>query len=255
MASRASAALVAVIVSVVPCVGFADPLPPPEPPAQATPAPSVTFNLGAGTYLPLALAAEGTLELPYRILLQADVGWMPSPYSHTIVDLLDAFGAINTFEEALLKTAIQSSFVGRVSAGWRPFPSLGLEVLGGYTVLTAGGGVNGADVVDAYLQSKGSTNQVPNDSNRGIPLSATLHSFHATVDWRWLLLGDKLVLRASLGYLECFASSTSVGLTPARPGDQAVVSRIDSELQGFLNPYFVTYVKVPILGLTAGYRF
>lgn len=248
VASRACGVVVALAAGALPRVCSADP------PATSQP-PAAVFDLGAGTYFPLALAAEGTIELPYRILLQADAGWMPSPYSNTVVDLLDVFGVIDSFEEVLIKTAIQSSFVGRVSAGWRPFPALGLEVLGGYTLLTAGGGISGADVVDAYLQSKGSSDQVPSDSNRGVPLHTTLQSFHVAAGWRWPLLDDKLVLRASLGYLQCFASSTSVGLTPARPADQAVVSHIDGELQGFLNPYFVTYVKVPVLGLTAAYRF
>jgi len=215
----------------------------------------VAFDLGAGTEFPLAISAEASLELPYRILARADVGWMPSPYSNTIVDLLDTFGAIDSLEEQLIKDAIQSSFAGSLSAGWRPFPMLGLEALVGYTLLTAGGGVSGADVVDAYLQEKGSSDRVPMDANRGIPLSATLHSFRATVDWRWLLASDHLVLRASVTYLQTFASKTSVNLTPPRPAEQEIVERVNGDIQGYLNPYFTTYVKVPLLGVTAAYRF
>jgi hypothetical protein len=222
--------------------------------APADPSP-VKLDLGGGTYFPLSVTAEGTIELPYRILLQGDLGWMPAPYSNTIIDLLNAFGAINTFEQDLLKAAIQNSLVARISAGWRPFPALGLEVLAGYTLLAIGGSVTGSDVVDSYLAANGSADRTPADARRDVPLSSTLHSFHATVGWRFLLLDDHLVLRASLAYLQCFASSTSVNETPARPAEQALVGRINTELQNFLNPYYTTYVKVPILGVTAAYRF
>jgi hypothetical protein len=223
---------------------------PPAPPA------SVLFDLGAGTFFPLMIGAEGTLELPYRILVQADLGWMPAPYSNTVIDVLGDFGVIDSFERSLLEDAIQSSFVARVSAGWRPFPELGLEVLGGYTILTAGGSVTGADVVDSYLESKGSTDRFTGSASAaGVPLRATLQSFHATVDYRFLLLDDKLVLRASLGYLQCFASSTSVTATPARAVAQANLDRLNADLQAYLNPFFTEYVKVPILGVYAAYRF
>jgi hypothetical protein len=222
--------------------------------AIAEPSP-VRLDLGAGTYFPLSFTAEATAELPYRILLQGDVGWMPAVYSNTIIDVLNTFGAINTFEQDLLKAALQNSLVARLSAGWRPFPSLGLEVLAGYTLVALGGSVTGADVVDSYLQANGSSDQIPADSRRSVPISSTLHSFHATVGWRLLLLDDRLALRASIGYLQCFASSTSVNATPARPAEQAALDRINSEIQGFLNPYYTTYVKIPVVGVTASYRF
>jgi hypothetical protein len=212
-------------------------------------------DVGAGTYLPLSVGVEGTIELPYRILGQASLGWMPAPYSNTIIDLLGDFGAINPFEQNLIKAAIDNSFVLRLSGGVRPFSTLGLEVFGGYTLLTAGGSLTGADVVDSYLMSTGSSDHATGLANQSIPLRATLHSFHATVDYRFLLWDDRIVLRASLAYLQCVASSTEVTATPARPAAQAAVSKINSELQGFLNPYFTEYVKAPLVGLTASYRF
>jgi hypothetical protein len=234
------------------------------PVAPATPPPSVPIatassfhvDVGAGTYVPLSIGAEATAELPYRVLVQASVGWMPSPYSNTIVGLLGDFGAINSFEQNLIEAAIQTSLVVRLSAGWRPFSKLGLEALVGYTLLTAGGSVSGADIVDSYLQSTGSTDKFSgNASQAGIPLSATLHSVHVTVDWRFLLWNDRIVLRPSLAYLQCFASSTSVTATPARPAGQAVLNKLNADLQGYLNPYFTEYVKAPLIGLTASYRF
>jgi len=229
---------------------------PPVSPAQAIPsAHPVLLDLGAGTYFPTSLTVEGTLELPARILVQVDLGWMPSPYSNTIVDLLGAFSVLDATEQSLLKLAIQNSFVGRLAAGWRPFPKLGFEATIGYTLVAVGGGVSGADVIQAYLQAKGSSDTVPNDAGRQVPLEATLHNFQATLGWRFLLVKDKMWIRASLSYLQCIASSTGVSISSPRPAEQALVDKINSEIQGYLNPYFTEYVKVPVIGLTAGYRF
>jgi hypothetical protein len=215
----------------------------------------VQVDVGAGTYFPTSFTAEATVELPYRILLQGDLGWMPSPYSNTIVNFMGAIGVLSSFEESLLKLAVQNSLVGRVSAGWRPFPALGFEALFGYTIITIGGGVSGSDVLQAYLQSKGSTDTVPAGSGQEVPLNATLHNFQATLGWRFLLFHDHLVVFPSLSYLQCVASSTGVSLSPARAAGQMAVSKINSDIQGYLNPYFTEYVKIPVVGLIVSYRF
>jgi hypothetical protein len=224
-------------------------------PTASTPPRSIALDLGVGTWFPLAVGAEATVELPYRILGQASVGWMPQPYSNAIIGVLGDFSVLSSPEQTLIEESIQSSLAVQLSAGWRPFPSLGLEVFGGYTLLTAGGSVTASDAADAYLQSKGSSDRYSGSSQQGIPLRATLQSFHGTVDYRFLLWDDRIVLRVSLTYLQCFASSTSVTATPTRAANTAALAHLNEELQGYLNPYFTEYVKAPIVGLTAAYRF
>jgi hypothetical protein len=228
--------------------------PAPAPAPASAPAP-ILVDLGVGTYFPVSLGAEATLELPARILVQADLGFMPSPYSNTVVDLMGDFGVLSSFESNLLKLAVQNSLVARLAAGWRPFSKLGFEALVGYTLVTIGGGVSGSDVVQAYLESRGSADRVPAGTGQEVPLDATLHNFQATLGWRFLLLHDKVVLFASVSYLQCFASSIGVSLSPSRPGAQGVINKINSDIEGYLNPYFTEYVKVPVVGLTAAYRF
>ncbi|MFO0665850.1 MAG: hypothetical protein U0174_17995 [Polyangiaceae bacterium] len=222
-----------------------------EPPAEKP----IKVDLGAGTFFPISFTAEGTVELPYRILVQGDVGWMPSPYSNTIVNLLGAFGVFDPIEEELVKTALKSSFVGRLSAGWRPFPKLGLELLVGYSLVTAGGSLSAREVLGAYLQQKGSGSKIPDDAGKQIPLHTTMHSFHASVGWRFLLLDDHLVLRASLGYLQCLGSNSGIDVTPRSALGQTIINKVNSELSSYLDGYYSTYVKAPIIGVTAAYRF
>jgi len=33
------------------------------------------------------------------------------------------------------------------------------------------------------------------------------------------------------------------------------MNKLNADLEGFLNPYFTEYVKAPVVGLTAAYRF
>ena len=129
------------------------------------------------------------------------------------------------------------------------------RALAGYTILTAGGSVSGTDVIDSFLQTSGSSDRYTAISSEGIPLRATLHNFHATVDWRFLLWSDKLVLRASVGYPQCFAASTTVTGTATRPIQAQIAAKLNSELAADLNPYFTEYVKAPLLGVSAAYRF
>jgi hypothetical protein len=227
------------------------------PAAQASPPSprSVLVDVGAGTYLPLVVGAEATGELPYRILLQGDAGWMPAAYSSAVVDLLGDFGALTSPEQTLIKDAIQNAFAARLSVGWRPFSKLGLEILAGYTLLTAGGTVTAADILDSFLTSTGSTDRFTGVTNEGVPLRATLHNIHATIDWRFLFLNDHLVLRVSVGYIQCLASSLNVSASPTRPFEQAATNRLNSELAAYLNPYFTEYVKAPLVGLNLAYRF
>lgn len=219
------------------------------------PAHTGAIDVGVGTYFPVSVTAEATLELPYRILVQGDLGWMPSPYSNAIIDVIGDLGAITSTEENLIKLAIKNSLVTRVAAGWRPFPKLGLELLVGYTLVAVGGDVSGSDVITAYLESRGSTERVPADASRSVPLSSTLHNIQATVGWRFLLLGDKLVLRTSLSYLQCLASSTGVDLAGGRAVEQAAIAKINTQIEGTLDSYYKEYVKVPVLGVTLAYRF
>jgi hypothetical protein len=239
----------------------AQPAPPSAPvSATASPSPShshlpLAVDVGLGTYFPLSFVGEATVELPFRILAQADLGWMPQAYSNTIVNLLGDFGVLTSVEQQLLKSAIQNSLVAKFSGGWRPFRSLGLEVLAGYTMITVGGSTTAAQVIDAFLGSKGSTDKLPTAANTPIPLGTTLNAFHVTLGYRFLFLRDHLVLRTSLSYLQCFSSSTGVAETLANPSAQAIVNRVNADIQGFLNPYFTQYAKLPVFGLTAAYRF
>jgi hypothetical protein len=204
------------------------------------------------TEFPLAVGGFVAAEVPGRLLFQLGAGTMPSAYSGAVNSVLTSAGAYDATVGNFIHNAISNSFVLRASAGWRPFRDHGLELLGGYTLVTMGGSATEGDIINAVLQEAGSSYRVTAGSGATIPISATMHNVHATVGWRWLLADDHLVIRATLSYLQCLAANVGVSL-PSQ--GQAMEASVNQALNGYVSPFLTTYVKTPLVGLSAAYRF
>ncbi|MFT3768611.1 MAG: hypothetical protein QM820_24460 [Minicystis sp.] len=213
------------------------------------------LDVGFGTELPISVGGVVTAEVPGRVLLQLGLGFMPHGYAYAIDGFLTSVGAYDQTISNLVKNALGNSFVLRASAGWRPFSGHGLEILGGYTLMTLGGQTTAADVINAVLAEGGSSQRVPAGVNADVPLAATLHNVHVSLGWRWLLADDHLVIRASLSYIQCVASNVGVSLANMGGTAASMEGAVNQGLNNFLSPYFSTYAKAPTLGLSAAYRF
>jgi hypothetical protein len=265
---------VASITPGTPAVGFTyDPAPVPAfgvpivvfdaPPAYQRDAPQpeapkkgdTHFDLGFGTEAPISVGGVATLEVPGRILFQLGVGFMPHGYVNAVDGFLTAVKAYDANVSGLVRSSLGNSFVLRASGGWRPFPNAGLEIMGGYTLMTMGGSATAADLINAVLIESGSGQRVPQGGALAaeIPLAATLHNVHVSLGWRWLLADDHLVIRASVSYLQTLASNVSVDLSNTQASAQQVA--VNDALNAFVGPYFTKYAKAPTLGLSAAYRF
>jgi hypothetical protein len=246
---------------------------PPAPPAAAPPAPpaaaapqrptrterapkgrSVAWDIGLATAFPvMVLGVESVLELPYGFQLRADVGWLGTPYVEAIDSTLLALGAYGSGSTAeatseLIRAALRNSLTGRVGVGIRPIPSSGFELFGGYTFDALGGSLGPKAAIEAVTGQS-----FPNDS---VALEArirsALHSVHVGVGWRWVI-EESVVIRASLEYLQTLASSTEVWLDG--PKGQRAVPPISEATNAYLNGIFTTWVKAPVVSVSAGFRF
>jgi len=83
-----------------------------------------------------------------------------------------------------------------------------------------------------------------------IELSSHLHNFHVALGWRWVVW-DHLVIRASVGYLQTLGSSSSVDI----PGQPELTALANPVVNDTLGAIYKSYVKLPFVGLGAGYRF
>lgn len=208
----------------------------------------VRFDLTAGTTFPLHLGAQGVLELPYRIQIAAEIGWMPPAYLDAINAVSTSAGWYSTTDASLISAALDNALVARLAVGWRPFPSEGFEVRAGYTGAFLGGGLSGADAIQA------ATGRDVSGSGREIPLQATAHGFHVSLGWAWTI-ERVVVIRVELAYYQMVYTHTWIATQGSNARQEQVLTDASHALDTYLNGLLTTYVKTPTLSLWVGYRF
>jgi hypothetical protein len=207
------------------------------------------FDLAANAQLPLSIGGLAGLELPGRLLVQGEIGWLPPFYGSLLDSILQGYGVYGEQVGSLVQGALDSGWVLRLSGGWRPFADHGFEMTGGYTTIAMSGSVSPADVA-AVVGGDFAADVASQVLTEDITISSRLHNFHVALGWRWVLV-DHLVLRVSLGYTQTLASSTTIE-TPELP---EAGRRATAALEGAFDDAYKSYAKMPLLGLGAGYRF
>lgn len=211
------------------------------------------FDVSVATEVPLMVGGQATLELPYGFLLQGELGTLPRGYVNAVDGILTGAGAYDAATSQVVRDGISGSLVFQGSAGIRPFEGHGFEMLGGYTLLSFGGGTSARQAIES---ATGATlpAEIP-DAQIGI--RSTIHGFHASLGWRWVV-EDHLVLRASLGYMQAVASTSRLEVPASVAANPEVSSRVAeaNRLVGStLDNAYTTYIKMPVIGMSLGYRF
>lgn len=221
-------------------VGSFAPSPPEEPDDLHL---DVTF----GTHFPVSIGADAQLELPFRLLVRAHLGWMPPRYLGVINAVATGFGWYDDLTADLIASAVDQAFVARAGLGFRPFVGAGFELAAGYTTIVGGGSVTTEEAVEAATgRSFGG------GSGEGVPLHTTLHAVHAELGWRWLI-GDRWVIRAAMGYVHTLAANTQVGRDRALRRED--VDQVIEEAETYLDDVLTTWGFSPELKLMTGFRF
>lgn len=207
------------------------------------------FDVALSTQVPLSIGVMASLELPARLLLQLEAGWMPPGYGAAINGLVKSFAGYDDEIGNLIDQSFDDAVVVRAAGGWRPFPSAGFEIFGGYTFVGLQGSVAPEDVA-SVVGGEFATQVAGQLLTEDVGISSKLHNVHVGLGWRWVAF-DHLVIRANLAYMQTLASSTSIE-TPENPAAGAIANPIANEVLG---DAYETYVKMPVFGLSAGYRF
>lgn len=229
---------------------------PPLPSDLASPEPErspVAFDVALAAHVPLMLGGQATLELPLGFLVQTELGVLPGFSIDAVDSVLVSAGAYDEATSTIVRESLRDSFVFRLSAGMRPFPDHGFEFLGGYTLASLGGGVGARTAVEA-VSGVAVPAAVPDVE---IGVTSTVHAFHVGLGWRWLL-AEHFVVRASLGYVQAVGSSSEIEVPSELAQDPQVragVTAANAALDEKLDDIYTTYVKMPLLGLSLGYRF
>jgi hypothetical protein len=207
------------------------------------------LDLNAATFIPLSVGPELDLELPGRVLAQVHLGWMPELYSRTLTGALQDAGVYDDAVGALIDGALESATTWRLAAGWRPFDGLGLELTLGYVHVSLAGSTSSGEIaplVSADLAER----LISEIGNTGIHVDSQLHHVTAALGWRWLI-AKRFVIVANVGYLQAFASNSSLRIDGFAELTRLAAPTVDA----VLHDYYMRYIKVPVVGIALGYRF
>jgi hypothetical protein len=226
--------------------------PPDAPPPEASSGTGrlpVDFELSAGTRFPLELGVEGAIEAPYGITAHLGFGFMPRFYRDAINEAAVGFDWYDDTDASLVAAALEDAFLISPTLGWRPPPVPDLEIFVGYTVAFAGGTLTRMEAEEV------SDMELPNAAGIDeVPLGGTVHAFQLGVAYH-IALQEHLALRLSLAYFQVVGSSSSIDVTVNGAAAQRVVTRVENRLDEYLRDLLTTYVKSPLLGVAAVWRF
>jgi hypothetical protein len=174
---------------------------------------------------------------------------MPELYSQTLTDALEDAGVYDDGVGALIDGALQSATTWRIAAGWRPFVKHGLEVTLGYAHVSLEGATNTAEI-EPLVSPEVAEELNAELGDVGIRLDSSIHHVTAQVGWRWLI-AERVVVRANLGYLQAFNSSSSLQIEANPELTRLAAPTVES----VLHDHYMRYIKIPVVGLGVGYRF
>lgn len=200
------------------------------------------FDLTGGTAVPLAVGAAFQVEAPPRLLGQLEIGGLLGRY----VDVLDATSPRRDPAAAgLARDVSRNALVVRASVGVRPLRRRGLELRGGYTVVTHGQSLVGLDGIGALAGTE-------LGADRPVPVRGALHGVHVDVGWRWVIRNHFLV-RAAIGYVHSLAARMLVSDISSE--DAELIRRTNDALGDIAEDAAMTALRSPLLLLHLGYRF
>jgi len=222
--------------------------------ATATAAPPIDVTVG--TRVPLDLGVRGRVELPGRVQVGFGVGYLPGGYVDVINSAAQAFNAYDDATASVIRSAIKSSLVTSIDAGWRPIEKRGLRFGVGYSFVALGGDAAASDLVAAASGS-----EPPSEGEGGrrggdalsYDLAASLHLVRPEVGWTFLF-GDRWVLDAGLGGLFTMSSAATVEpeFTPSAPAAQTAFTKAT---EVWLVETLDRYVHSPTVSVAVGMRF
>jgi hypothetical protein len=207
------------------------------------------LDLALSTLVPVSVGPDLSVELPGRVLLQAHLGWMPDLYSRTLTDTLEDAGAYDNAVGTLVDGALQSSTTWHLGAGFRPFAKLGFELRLGYAYVSLDGASSTAEIIP-LVNPEIAERLNTEIGNLGINLDSQIHHFTAAAGWRWLI-ADRVVVRATLGYMQAFDSNSSLQIEAFPELTRLAAPTVES----VLHDHYMRYIKIPVVGLAVGYRF
>lgn len=209
------------------------------------------FTVEAQTDFPLAVGGRVGVEGPWRLRLSTSLGYVPTAYVRTVNNAAVGLGAYERNRADLIEDALKNSLVWRTHVGWRPFPSAGFYVDGGYGMVALGGETNPETVLVALTGI--SPPEGESTLDRDYRVRSVLHMADVEVGWRWGL-GAGFTARTALG--AAFTLDSNSRVEPQfEPSHPLLVTAFSRFAEGYLDDTLERSVHFPLLSLSIGYAF
>ncbi len=202
------------------------PAPPPAPPPWAR------VELIGGTLAPLDIELALRIVLFDRIVAGLAVGM--TTYGGVAGQLVDENGGNGA--GSIVATLANGGLVGRAFLGVRPFEGLGLELLGGYTLLSRDTRVDVGGIAQFFDAQTTATEG---------HASLLVHALTVELGWSFYVL-DHFVIRPAIGWIQAFDADVSL----SAPATSAGLDQASEALTGAIRQYGMS----PTVSLQLGYR-
>ena len=209
------------------------------------------FTVEAQTDFPLAVGGRVGVEAPWRLRLSTSLGYVPTAYLRAVNNAAVGLGAYERNRADLIEDALKNSLVWRTHVGWRPFPTAGFYVDGGYGMVALGGETNPETVLVALTGL--SPPEGESALERNYRVRAVLHMADVEVGWRWGL-GAGFTARTALG--AAFTLDSNSRVEPQfEPEHPLLVTAFSRFAEGYLDDTLERSVHFPLFSFSLGYAF
>ncbi len=203
------------------------PAPPPPPPVP------VRVELLGGTLAPIDFELAARIVVLDRFIVGVAAGL--TTYGGVAGSIVDQNGGSGA--GSIVSTLSLGAFVFRAYAGLRPFEGLGLEIVGGYALITQSTDVD----VGGIAQLLGAQTSATSGH-----AAFTLHAASVELAWSFYLL-ENFVIRPSIGWMQVLGSDVVLSSPTSSAGSSDASTALESAL--------LHYGMTPTVSLTLGYRF
>jgi len=207
-----------------------------------------------GTDFPLMVGAGVTYESPMRLRGELTGGLMPGGYVDTINWGLTTFDIYSDTVADLIDAILKNALVARAEVGYRPWESRGWTASAGYQHLRVLG--NTTSVGDYLEGVDEEAIEKVQEFSGDLLVNAGVHQVMGELGYE-RMIKDPWKIRATLGFAYTFKANTAVAASRDAndPVEEAALEIVTVEAESYLDFVFEEWVHLPMLGLSAGYRF
>jgi len=169
------------------------------------------------TDFPLDVGGRLSFELPLRLRVATTFAAVPETYVAAVEALIVAEGGCDDASGGIVSSALSSSFLWRIAAGWRPLREYGFYFEVGYALAILGAGIDGQRLFDAAVTIALPPGAETAYTRRHYEVESMLHLVTAEVGWEWVL-GGSWVIRVAGGFVGALGASSDMGYRSRRSG-------------------------------------